>query len=163
MQWVLDIKISCKTTKVFEFGKSHYFGFIYFFVHTRCSHLLKTSPVVMNMKQNTNRFLLQILLIAFACSACPFALGHFFLVVQHYFLPAAINLLLLYFEKCQTSIGVQFAVHLFQVFSNRLKSNSCPLLYNSALFPTSFTVFWNPRFSMRLEFPAFFLEQLRIL
>ena len=116
MQWVLDIKISCKTTKVFEFGKSHYFGFIYFFVHTRCSHLLKTSPVVMNMKQNTNRFLLQILLIAFACSACPFALGHFFLVVQHYFLPAAINLLLLYFEKCQTSIGVQFAFIFFKYF-----------------------------------------------
>ena len=43
---VFDVIISCKIMKVSEFGESHSFDLICFFVNRGCSHLLNKSPVV---------------------------------------------------------------------------------------------------------------------
>ena len=43
---VFDVIISCKIMKVSEFGESHSFDFICFFVNSGCSHLLNKSPVI---------------------------------------------------------------------------------------------------------------------
>ena len=97
--------------KASEFGKNHCFDFNCFFVNSGCSYLLNKSPVVqlfiLNKKQTLTHFPRK------SCSLPSLVanahqkwlimdLVHFCKAGKEDFLPAAISLLLMFFEKCQT-------------------------------------------------------------